>query len=87
MIPDGGSVVDTILLNIILNDESSLVETTNEINENTEETEEMKLQESERILKISRMLCLVCSYASTIGGTATLTGAPVNLIVSDAVSR
>lgn len=37
--------------------------------------------------KIAKMLTLSIVYASNIGGTATLTGTPTNLFITDAINR
>ena len=40
-----------------------------------------------RMSKIAKMLTLSIVYASNIGGTATLTGTPTNLIIADNANR
>jgi len=40
-----------------------------------------------RMNKIAKMLTLSIVYASNIGGTATLTGTPTNLIIAEKANR
>jgi len=55
--------------------------------EEEEEDEDAGTKDDERVRKFARMLCLAVAYSSNVGGTATLTGTPVNLIVAQSATE
>jgi len=42
---------------------------------------------NQQMKKFAKMLTLSIVYSANIGGTATLTGTPTNLIITDAANR
>jgi len=54
--------------------------------EEEEEDEDAGTKDDERVGKFARMLCLAVAYSSNVGGTATLTGTPTNLLVAESAA-
>lgn len=48
---------------------------------------ELDKAEEKKLRNLSKMLSLAVAYSSNIGGTATLTGSPTNLLVAEAAGR
>jgi len=59
---------------------------TNDVHTESANTERNKSIDRQ-MKKIAKMLTLSIVYSSNIGGTATLTGTPTNLIIADAANR
>ncbi|ESN98503.1 hypothetical protein HELRODRAFT_84633, partial [Helobdella robusta] len=70
-------------------DDTTDTKVTTTINPITNELDSIELdpKDEKKLKNLSKMLCLAIAYSANIGGTATLTGSPTNLLVSEAAAR